>query len=73
MWLTIMNSLKKMICFAMLALTPALSCADLVTFEASDFGLNTTFNEVTTFAFSIDIAGPVAAQCGWNRYYSKLQ
>ena len=50
----------------MLALAPALSWADLLTFEASDFGLNPTFSEVRTFAFSIDIAVPVTAGTSYS-------
>ncbi|MEO1530108.1 MAG: PEP-CTERM sorting domain-containing protein [Planctomycetota bacterium] len=33
--------------------------ADIVTFEASDFGLNPTFSNVRTFRFEIDIAAPI--------------
>lgn len=45
----------------MFALAPALSSADLLTFQASDFGLNPTFNDVQTFAFTIDLAVAVTA------------
>ena len=50
----------------MLALAPALSWADLLTFQASDFGLNPTFSDVTTFAFSIDLAVPVTAGSSYS-------
>jgi hypothetical protein len=35
--------------------------AFVISFEASDFGKTTIFSNVTTFAFSIDIAGPLTA------------
>jgi hypothetical protein len=50
----------------MLALAPALSWADPLTFQASDFGLNPTFSEVRTFAFSIDLAVPVTAGSSYS-------
>ena len=50
----------------MLALAPALSWAELLTFQASDFGLNPTFSEVRTFAFSIDLAVPVTAGSSYS-------
>ena len=34
--------------------------AAVVSFEAADFGLNTTFSSVRTFSFEIDIADPLA-------------
>ncbi len=39
----------------------SLSQAAVITFEASDFSIDTTFSNVSTFSFSIDIAGPLAA------------
>ena len=60
------NNLRKLICLCVLALTPALSWADLLTFQASDFGLNPTFSEVSTFAFSIDLAVPVTAGSSYS-------
>ena len=42
-----------------LAIPPA--NAFVISFEAADFGLNPTFSNVQTFAFSIDIAGPLTA------------
>ena len=50
----------------MLALAPALSWADLLTFQASNFGLNPTFSDVRTFAFSIDLAVPVTAGSSYS-------
>ena len=50
----------------MLALAPALSWAEFLTFQASDFGLNPTFSEVRTFAFSIDLAVPVTAGSSYS-------
>ena len=50
----------------MLALAPALSRADLLTFQASDFGLSPTFSDVKTFAFSIDFAVPVSAGSSYS-------
>ena len=50
----------------MLALAPALSWADLLTFQASDFGLNPTFSDVRTFAFSIDLAVPMTAGSSYS-------
>ena len=55
------NSINKLICLWSLALTPALSSADLLTYQASDFGLNPTFNDVQTFAFTIDLDVAVIA------------
>ena len=50
----------------MLALAPTLCRADLLTFQASDFGLNPTFSGVTTFAFSIDLAVAVSAGSSYS-------
>ena len=50
----------------MLALAPALSWADLLTFQASDFGLNPTFSDVHTFAFTIDLAVAVTAGSSYS-------
>jgi len=60
------NNLRKLICLCVFALAPALSWADLLTFQASDFGLNPTFSEVRTFAFSIDLAVPVTAGSSYS-------
>ena len=46
-----MTILKNLACLYMLAMTPAITRAELLTFQASDFGLNPTFNEVITFEF----------------------
>ncbi|MDH3903549.1 MAG: hypothetical protein OES90_10060 [Xanthomonadales bacterium] len=56
----------QLICLSVLALAPALSLADLLTFQASDFGLNPTFSDVQTFAFTIDLAVPVTAGTGYS-------
>ena len=40
--------------------------ADLIQFEASDFGLNTTFNEVTIFDFNIDLNETIVAGSTYN-------
>lgn len=61
-----MNSLGKRICFGLFALMPICSWADLLTFQASDFGLNPTFSNVITFEFSVDIAGPVSAGASYS-------
>lgn len=53
-------------CLCVLALAPALSWADLLAFQASDFGLNPTFSEVRKFAFSIDLAVPVTAGSSYS-------
>ena len=62
----ILYSSRKLICLCMLALAPALSWADLLTFQASNFGLNPTFSDVRTFAFSIDLAVPVTAGSSYS-------
>ena len=51
-------------CCLCLSFTPAQ--AFVVSFEASDFGLNPTFSNVQTFQFSIDIAGPLTAGTVYN-------
>lgn len=51
-------------CALCLGLTPAQ--AFVVSFEASDFGLNPTFSNVQTFEFTIDIAGPLTAGTAYN-------
>ena len=38
----------------------------VMTFEAADFGLNPTFSNVQTFAFTIDIADPMVAGGVYN-------
>jgi len=50
----------------MLALAPALSWADRLTFQAIDFELNPTFSDVRTFAFSINLAIPVTAGSSYS-------
>ena len=50
----------------MLALAPALSWADRLTFQAGDFELNPTFSDVRTFAFSINLAIPVTAGSSYS-------
>lgn len=63
------------VCCASLGVTAALSLSSLgvtpakafvISFEASDFGLNPTFSNVQTFAFSIDIAAPLTAGATYN-------
>ena len=60
------NNLRRLICLCLLALAPALSWADLLTFQASDFGLNPTFSDVRTFEFSINIAVAVTAGSSYS-------
>ncbi|MDE0795245.1 MAG: hypothetical protein OSB76_06395 [Alphaproteobacteria bacterium] len=38
----------------------------MISFEASDFGLNLSFNNVQTFEFTSDIAGPLTAGTIYN-------
>ena len=40
--------------------------AFVISFEASDFGLNLSFNNVQTFEFTSDIAGPLTAGTIYN-------
>lgn len=51
-------------CCLCLTFTPAQ--AFVISFEASDFGLNPTFSNVQTFEFTIDIAGPLTAGTVYN-------
>ena len=53
--------LRNLACICVLTLVPALTKAELLAFEASDFGLNPTVSNVTTFEFFIDLVGPVVA------------
>ncbi len=57
------NSLlsRPLISAAILMAAIPTSHAAVITFEASDFGLNPTFNNTTTFSFTIDIVGTLSA------------
>lgn len=60
------NNLSRLICLCMLVFAPALSWADSLKFQASDFGLSPTFSDVRTFEFSINIAVPVTAGSSYS-------
>jgi len=53
-------------CLCLLVLAPALTKAELLTFQASDFGLTPTFSNVTTFEFFINLTVPVVAGTSYS-------
>lgn len=58
-----MSSIRTRFCVGAAALLMSVGpvSADIIGFEASDFGLTTVFSNVTTFEFTIDIADPIIA------------
>ncbi|MGB5324892.1 MAG: hypothetical protein WBN40_05635 [Pseudomonadales bacterium] len=66
-----MNSLKikyaaSLAIFSSIALAAASTSAATITFSNSDFGINTVYSSVSTFAFSIEIQGGLVAGSSYN-------
>ena len=58
--------LRNVACLCVLVLAPALTRAELLTFQASDFGLTATYSNVTTFEFFITLTVPVTAGTSYS-------
>ncbi len=59
--MTIKRYLLRTVAACCLYLNFSSAQAFVLNFEAADFGLTTVFSNVTTFEFSIDVAGPLTA------------
>jgi len=64
--MSVRKHLLRTLATACLCLNLSSAQAFVISFEASDFGKTTIFSNVTTFAFSIDIAGPLTAGTVYN-------
>ena len=58
--------LRNVACLCLLVLAPALTRAELLTFQASDFGLTPTYSNVVTFEFFIRLTGLVSAGTSYS-------
>jgi hypothetical protein len=65
--MSVRKHLLRTLATACLCLNLSSAQAFVISFEASDFGLAPVFSNVQTFAFSIDIAGPLTAGTTYSK------